>query len=82
MKNRSRAYTRHQRERVIQKKSSILQNVLHIEEKHMPIRGTLSKGKVHCSCKMCRYEQFYRIPQVKHKVCWEEMQREIDDSIY
>lgn len=79
MKKRSRAYTRHQRERIIRKKWAILRDVLQIEDKYMPIRGTLSKGKVHCSCKVCRYEQYYKIPKPRHKAKWAAMQRELDD---
>ncbi|GKV65626.1 MULTISPECIES: hypothetical protein [unclassified Sporosarcina] len=64
---RTRAYTRHQRERIIKKKLSILRNVLGYEEKYLPVAGKLNKGKIHCSCKMCRYEQFYGIPKAKHR---------------
>ncbi|EGQ27520.1 hypothetical protein HMPREF9372_0511 [Sporosarcina newyorkensis 2681] len=78
MKDRSRAYTRHQRERIIKKKVSILRDILGYEERHLPIRGTLSKGKVHCSCKLCRYEQVYGIPKAKHRVIWEAMEKEMD----
>ena len=49
------------------------------EDEHMPVRGTLSKGKVHCSCRMCRYEQYYAIPKAKHQAKWKAMQKEIDD---
>ncbi|MEK4091704.1 hypothetical protein [Viridibacillus sp. FSL H8-0110] len=79
MKNRSKAYTRHQRERVIQRKWAILKDVLQRENEYMPARGTLSKGKVHCSCRMCRYEQYHGIPKTKHKAQWEAMKKEIDD---
>ena len=79
MKNRSKAYTRHQRERIIQRKWAILKNVFQREDKHMPIRGTLSKGKIHCSCRMCRYEQYHAIPKAKHQAKWQAMQQEIDE---
>lgn len=79
MKNRSKAYTRHQRERIIQRKWAILRDVLQREIESMPVHGSLSKGKVHCSCRMCRYEQFHGIPKSKHKAQWEAMQKEIDD---
>jgi len=82
MKNRSRAYIRHQRERMIQKKWAILQNVMLQENEYMPVRGTLSKGKVHCSCRMCRYEQYHSIPKAKHKAKLKAMEQEIDDDVY
>lgn len=79
MKNRTKVYTRQQRERIIQKKWSILKNVFQREDEHMPVRGALSKGKIHCSCRMCRYEQYHGIPKAKHKQKWKAMQKEIDD---
>lgn len=79
MKNRTKAYTRHQRERIIQKKLAILHTVFQLEDEYLPIRGTLSKGKVHCSCKLCRFEQYYAIPKAKHKAKLKAMQKEIDD---
>ncbi|MEK4715786.1 hypothetical protein H7992_16645 [Sporosarcina sp. resist] len=82
MKNRSKAYTRYQRERVIQRKWVILKDILQREGESMPVRGTLSKGKVHCSCKICRYEQYYGIPKSKYKAQWEGMQKEIGCYIY
>lgn len=82
MKNRSRAYIRHQRERMIQKKWAILQNIMLRENEYMPIRGTLSKGKVHCSCRMFRYEQYHSIPKAKHKARLIAMEQEIDEYVY
>ncbi|MFJ7700706.1 hypothetical protein [Lysinibacillus fusiformis] len=82
MKNRSRVYIRHQRERMIQKKWAILQNVMLRKNESMPVRGTLSKGKVHCSCRMCRYEQYHSIPKAKHKAKLKAMEQEIDDDVY
>ena len=81
MKNRSKAYTRHQRERVIQKKMKIVRNVFYWddnEEKYLPVRGKFSKGKVHCSCRMCRYEQYHGIPKAKYQTKWHAMKMEID----
>lgn len=79
MKNRTKAYVRHQRERIIQRKWYILKHVFCFEERQMPIRGTLNKGKVYCSCKMCRYEQFYGLPNSKYKEKWQIMQQEMND---
>lgn len=79
MKNRTKAYVRHQRERIIQRKWAILKHVYRTEQEWMPVRGKLSKGKVHCSCRMCRFEQFHGIPTAKYKAKWQAMQQEIDD---
>ena len=81
MKNRSKAYTRHQRERVIQKKIWIARNVFNWddnEEKYLPVRGKFSKGKVHCSCSLCHYEQYHGIPKAKYQTKWHAMKMEID----
>ena len=81
MKNRSKAYTRHQRERAIQKKMWITRNVFNWddnEEKYTPVRGKFNKGKVHCSCWMCRYEQYHGIPKAKYKAKRHAMKIEID----
>ncbi|MFE3576775.1 hypothetical protein [Lysinibacillus sp. NPDC059133] len=82
MKNRSKAYIRHQRERIIRKKWAILKDVKLRESDFMPVRGRLSKGKVHCSCRMCRYEQFHSIPKTKHKAKLKTMEQEIDEYVY
>lgn len=82
MKNRTKAYFRHQRERIIRRKWAILKNVILLENHHMPVRGKLSKGKVHCSCRMCRYEKYHSIPKNKHKAKLKEMKQEIDDYVY
>lgn len=79
MKNRSKAYNRHQRERSIKRKWVILKDVLQRESDSMPVRGTLSKGKVHCSCRLCRFEQYHGISKPKIKARWKAMQKEIDD---
>lgn len=50
---RTRSFRRHQRKRVINRKKKFIKlagNYWHFEHE-----GSLSKGKIHCSCKMCRY---------------------------
>lgn len=79
MKNRSKSYIRHHRERIIRKKLSILKNVFQMQDEYLPVRGSLSKGKVHCSCRLCRYEQYHGVPKAKHKAKWRAMQQEIGD---
>lgn len=67
--NRDRSYYRRQRMRVIHRKENILrqlggeENVLAWEH---GAAGRLSKGKIHCSCWMCRSKS-YDDPQVRDK---------------
>ena len=67
--NRDRSYYRKQRMRAIQRKETILrklggeENVLAWE--HGAV-GRLSKGKIHCSCWMCRRKS-YDAPQIRDK---------------
>ena len=58
---RSRSYRRQQRRRAIHHKAMILRDYWHIYDKDFwsPCRiGALSKGKVHCSCWMCRSKSY------------------------
>lgn len=49
---RGRSYSRRERARNIRRKSKILRNTTgDVSVKH---KGMLSKGKVHCSCALCR----------------------------
>ncbi|MED3552549.1 hypothetical protein [Cytobacillus praedii] len=48
-KNRNRAYYRHHRNRVIQRKTKIAKQF----GWHSRFTGYFAKGKVHCSCWMC-----------------------------
>lgn len=48
-KNRSRAYFRHHRRRVIRRKSQIAKHT----GWHSRFSGYFAKGKVHCSCGLC-----------------------------
>jgi hypothetical protein len=55
--NRDRAYYRMQRTRIIRKKSCFLRQYGGDEMLHgwsRGISGRLSKGKIHCSCWLCR----------------------------
>ena len=49
-KNRSRAYYRQQRRRVIRRKM----NIVGWLDWHVPFEGWCAKGKIHCSCELCR----------------------------
>lgn len=48
-KNRSRAYFRHHRKRVIRRKIKIAKHL----GWHSRFTGYFAKGKVHCSCCLC-----------------------------
>lgn len=67
MKNRSRAYYRYQRWRSICRKYRIHKQTLgkqFVERCYSPggekgtAIGSLSKGKIHCSCPMCRTKSY------------------------
>ena len=76
---RTRAYTRHQRRRVIKRKLLIIRNVWSQEAHLLQVEGKLSKGKIHCSCRMCRFEQFHKIPKSKVKAKLKAMKEEMDE---
>lgn len=45
------------------------------------VRGKFDKGKVHCSCKMCKYEKHYKIKKHTVKSKLDLMQSEIDEYV-
>lgn len=58
--NRSKKYYRYQREQHINRKIGILKRY-HNEnyyEGYAKVKGKLSKGKIHCSCWMCRKKSY------------------------
>lgn len=73
MNKRTKAYYRYQRNRSIQRKLTIIKNVWgydeHSDREHpyMLKPGKLSKGKLNCSCKMCKYKKHYDIPKKQTK---------------
>lgn len=61
MYRRSRGYYRYQRERAIEKKARILSSILGPNEPILWTHGCLgrlSKGKIHCSCPICRAKSY------------------------
>lgn len=44
-------------------------------------RGRLNKGKVHCSCRMCKYEKFHGIEKDKVKGKLKDMKGQIDEYV-
>ena len=67
--NRSRSYYRKQRMRAIHRKEKILRQLGGEENafawEHGAV-GRLSKGKIHCSCWMCRRKS-YDDPKIRDK---------------
>lgn len=49
---------RHNRQRVINRKKRIIKEQNNYW--HVPFDGMLSKGKIHCSCWMCRHKSYDR----------------------
>ena len=86
--NRNRAYRRHQRTRAIARKVKIFTefwgNELVFyrngEVSAFPV-GKYAKGKVHCSCKLCKFEEYYKIPKEKDRAKQQAMQQAIDEVL-
>ncbi|RZT23592.1 hypothetical protein [Fictibacillus sp. BK138] len=83
MKNRSKDYYRHHRNRVIQKKLNVIKNVWCRDETiphpYEVDPGKLSKGKLHCSCYMCKYEKHEGIVKSKFRSKLDLMKKDIED---
>ena len=80
---RSRSYRRTQRRRAIHHKAMILRDYwgLRGDDYWTPARlGALAKGKVHCSCWMCRTKSFDnpRIMDVRNALSLEQDLREYE----
>ena len=57
--NRTRIWYRYQRRRAIHRKAGILRRIWGAAEVNLWTNGKtgkLSKGKIHCSCWMCRHQ--------------------------
>ncbi|MCQ4862924.1 hypothetical protein [Pseudoflavonifractor phocaeensis] len=67
--NRGRSYYREQRKRAIHRKEELLRRIGGEELVHAWAHGTsgrFAKGKLHCSCWMCR-KKSYDDPQLRDK---------------
>lgn len=85
MNKRTKAYYRYQRNKSIQRKLKIIKNVWKYDE-HAAIKhpyilhpGKLSKGKLNCSCKMCKFEKHYDIPKKQTKSNWDVMTMDLKE---
>lgn len=64
--SRSRAYTREVRNKAIRRKKRICEDVYYPSiSSWYPHDGQYSKGKIHCSCPICTYEKYYKLPSLK-----------------
>lgn len=54
--NRPRSYYREMRAKTIRRKSKII--AAQHDYWHVPYLGMLSKGKIHCSCPLCRHKSY------------------------
>lgn len=57
--SRTRAYTRKMRAKQIKRKKKIVSHWHWFEEGYYPHDGMYSKGKIHCSCPLCKAKAFY-----------------------
>ncbi len=67
---------------IYSKEMDYFKRCLVTRKRRQPVRGRLSKGKIHCSCRMCRYEQYHSSPKAKLKAKLKAMEQEIDDYVY
>lgn len=82
MNLRTRAYTRKMRAKHIKRKKAIVSHWSWFENGYYPYDGMYSKGKIHCSCPMCKSKAYYG----KHILTRQEKkallsQKEFDDLI-
>lgn len=57
MKNKTRDVYRYERNRAIRRKKQIIKKLNNYF--HYKYEGQLSKGKIHCSCPVCKYRWQY-----------------------
>jgi hypothetical protein len=57
--SRTRAYTRKMRAKAIKRKKRIVSHWHWFENGYYPHDGMYSKGKIHCSCPLCKDKAYY-----------------------
>ena len=57
--SRTRVYTRKMRAKHIKRKKRIVSNWHWFESGYYPHDGMYSKGKIHCSCPLCKVKAYY-----------------------
>lgn len=86
--DRNIEHRRNQRERSIKRKEKVIKTSFGTEledyrNSHNKgyVRGKLDKGKIHCSCRMCRYEKHHKIEKSTVKAKHDFMGQKIDEYI-
>ena len=78
MSKRSKAYYRHQRKRVIQKKLAICKSIYGISKDPIFSQpGRLNKKYMGCSCLLCKYGKHFNVPRPKVASKTKAMEKEI-----
>ena len=82
---RTRAYRRDVRKRTIKRKKRICKKMYGRDWYNAD--GKYSKGKIHCGCKLCKYEKYYGIPTIREmreneyvKYCMEHYDKVEDEG--
>lgn len=65
---RTREFRRDMRNRKIAHRKSICKHVYWDGCDWYRYDGQYSKGKIHCSCKMCTYSKTFDLPRLKDKI--------------
>ena len=76
-KNRSRAYYRHMRRRVIRRKMNIVRSL----EWYVPFEGWCAKGKIHCSCALCTTKTRKNGLPHSQKKQWQRLDQQLADYV-
>lgn len=78
---RGRAYYRHHRQRAIDRKYNILrENKPWALEWYARDKGRLSKGKIHCSCSLCRTKSKDEL-KFRDKRHLDKMERDLREAL-
>ena len=76
--NRTRDYYRKMRAKHIKRKKRIVSHWKWFEDGYYPHDGMYSKGKIHCSCPLCKAKAYYG----KHTPTIQERRRQPSDADY
>lgn len=77
--NRTRSYRREVRNKVIRRKKRVCTHVYGYDWYEHD--GQYSKGKIHCSCRMCTYSKFYDLPRLSDDKDKEKVKAAINDYL-
>lgn len=79
--NRSRDYYRKMRAKHIKRKKNIVSHWKWFENGYYPYDGMYSKGKIHCSCPLCKEKAYYgkHIPTLNELSSYDKMKDGINE---